>query len=201
MFLQVSYFSFSNHILNTTHALWFCQHIHTVWESVFGWIRKDYLALSSFSELVLLVRRQAKQMDLFAIVAWSIWCQRNKIRCNEQNLPLGKIMESSASLLTEFQKHYNSGVRVPQQRDVKWKPPTASMMWKTNFDGAMFSEFGLAGIGVVITYQKPGGVGHGSIIGTNNQTHFSLSSAVGSPVYPWVGLSAICVWRRFGGHH
>ena len=78
---------------------------------------------------------------------------RNKIRCNEQSLPLGKITESAASLLIEFQKHYNSGVRVPRQRDVKWKPPTASMMWKTNFDGAMFSNFDLAGIGVVIRNQ------------------------------------------------
>ena len=62
-------------------------------------------------------------------------------------------MESAASLLIEFQKHYNSGVRVPRQRDVKWKPPTASTMWKTNFDGAMFSNFDLAGIGVVIRNQ------------------------------------------------
>ena len=53
-------------------------------------------------------------------------------------------MESAASLINEFQKHYNSGVRVPRQRDVKWEPPTASMMWKTNFDGAMFSESDLA---------------------------------------------------------
>ena len=78
---------------------------------------------------------------------------RNKIRCNEQSLPLGKIMESAASLLIEFQKHYNSGVRVPRQRDVKWKPHTASMMWKTDFDGTMFSKFDLAGIGVVIRNQ------------------------------------------------
>ena len=65
-------------------------------------------------------------------------------------LPLGKIMESATSLLTEFQKHYSHGVCVPRQRDVKWKPPTAAMMWKTNFDTAMFSESDQAGIGVVV---------------------------------------------------
>ena len=62
------------------------------------------------------------------------------MRCNEPCLPLGKIMDSAASLLIDFQKHYNQAVCAPRPRDVKWKPPTEAMMWKTNFDGAMFLE-------------------------------------------------------------
>ena len=72
------------------------------------------------------------------------------MRCNEQCLPLGKITESVASLLTEFQKHSSHRVSVPRQRDVKWHPPTAAMMWKTNFDRAIFSESNQVGIGVVV---------------------------------------------------
>ena len=53
----------------------------------------------------------------------------------------------------EFQKYYSHGIRVPRQRDFKWKPPTAAMMWKTNFDRAMFSESDQAGIGVVVRNQ------------------------------------------------
>ena len=106
--------------------------------------------LASFLDLVSLVARQSKQLELFATVAWSIWCRRNKLRCNEQCLPLGKIMESATSLLTEFQKHSSHRVSVPRQRDVNWHPPTAAMMWKTNFNGAMFSESDQADIGVVV---------------------------------------------------
>ncbi|KAK9999069.1 hypothetical protein SO802_018672 [Lithocarpus litseifolius] len=49
-----------------------------------------------------------------------------------------------------LQKHNHSIVRVPRQRDVKWKPPSAAMKLKTNFDEVMFSESDQAEIGVVI---------------------------------------------------
>ena len=62
-------------------------------------------------------------------------------------------MESAASLLSDFQKRYDHGVGVPRHRDGKWEPPTAAMMWKTNFDGAMFSESDQVGIGVVVRNQ------------------------------------------------
>ena len=75
------------------------------------------------------------------------------MRCNEPCLPLGKIMDSAASLLIDFQKHYNQAVCAPRPRDVKWKPPTEAMMWKTNFNEAMFPESDQAGIGVVVRNQ------------------------------------------------
>ena len=103
-----------------------------------------------FSDLVSLVGGNSNQLEIFVTVAWSIWCRRNKLRCNELCLPLGKIMDSAASLLTDFQKHYSHAVHVPRQRDVKWKPPIAAMMWKINFDGTVFPEFDQVGIGVVV---------------------------------------------------
>ena len=68
-------------------------------------------------------------------------------------MPLGKIMESAASLLSDFQKHYSHGVSVLRHRDVKWEPPTTTIMWKTNFDRAMFSESDQVRIGVVVRNQ------------------------------------------------
>nr|POE92582.1 hypothetical protein CFP56_43006 [Quercus suber] len=59
-------------------------------------------------------------------------------------------MESAALVLTEFQKHNYSSIRVPRQRNVKWKPPSAAMTLKTNFDGTKFSESDQAKIGVVV---------------------------------------------------
>ena len=55
--------------------------------------------------------------------------------------------------MTDFQKHYSQAVCAPRPRDVKWKPSTEAMMWKTNFDGAMFLESDQAGIGVVVRNQ------------------------------------------------
>ncbi|XP_065617279.1 uncharacterized protein LOC136062310, partial [Quercus suber] len=59
-------------------------------------------------------------------------------------------MDSAASILSDFQKQYSYGISVPRQRHGKWEPPSAARKWKTNFDGAMFSESDQAGIGVVI---------------------------------------------------
>ena len=80
-------------------------------------------------------------------------------------------MESATSLLNEFQKHYSHGIRVPRQRDFKWKSPTAAMMWKTNFDRAMFSESDQAGIGVVVRNQV--GQVMSALSKKNTKTHFN----------------------------
>ena len=64
---------------NTMHALWYCKDILTVWESGFGWLRKDFPMVVSFSDLVSLVGEHSKRLELFASVAWSIWCRRNKM--------------------------------------------------------------------------------------------------------------------------
>ena len=80
-------------------------------------------------------------------------------------------MESATSLLNEFQKHYSHGIRVPRQQDFKWKSPTATMMWKTNFDRAMFSESDQAGIGVVVRNQV--GQVMSALSKKNTKTHFN----------------------------
>ena len=121
----------------------------TVWETVFGWVFKDYPAISEFSDLVALVGEQEKQLELFATIAWFIWCRKNKTRCNEPSVPLGKILESAASLLMEFQSSVKYGAKTVTQRNIKWKPPDGVTV-KTNFDGAMFAESDQAGIGVVV---------------------------------------------------
>lgn len=135
------------------HALWECKQLLTVWEKVFGWILKDHPAISHFTDLVALVGEQAKRLELFAMIAWFIWCHGNKVRCNELSVPLGKILESAASLLMEFQGHIWSGVKASMQQYIKWKTPEGSVV-KTNFDGAMFAKSDQAGIGVVVRIQR-----------------------------------------------
>lgn len=72
---------------------------------------KDHPTISQFTDLVALVGEQVKQLELFATIAWFIWCRRNKMRCNEPSLTLGKILESAASLLMEFQSNIRPGAK------------------------------------------------------------------------------------------
>lgn len=45
----------------------------------------------------------------------------------------------------QVHKHWANG----QSEEIKWKPPGAGL-FKINFDGAVFEELALAGLGVVI---------------------------------------------------
>jgi len=138
---------------STLHALWGCNQLCLVWYKVFGWIFKDYLGVLQVTNLIALVGEHANQLELFATIAWFIWGRRNKVRCNEPSVPLGKILESAAALLRDFQSHSQSGMKALMQRNTKWKPPKGAIV-KTNFDGAMFAESDQAGIGVVVRNNK-----------------------------------------------
>ena len=96
---------------NTLHALWECTQLRMVWEKVFGWILKDHPSISQVTDLVALVGEHANQLVLFATIASFIWGRRNKVRCNEPSITLGKILESAASLLRDFQCHSRSGMK------------------------------------------------------------------------------------------
>ncbi|XP_075665246.1 uncharacterized protein LOC142634880 [Castanea sativa] len=99
-------------IENTMQAKWECKQLLTIWEKGI-WMDFEgppsdlaFYRPGSFSW-----RASETAGTLFSTVAWSIWCRRNKVRCNEPSVPLGKILESVASLLMEFQSHTRSGVK------------------------------------------------------------------------------------------
>ena len=124
---------------STLHALWECSQLRSVWDKVFGWIRKDYPSVSQVTNLVALVPEHTNQLDLFATIAWFIWGRRNKVRCNEPSVPLGKFLENAAALLRDFQSQFRAGMKVSMLWNFKWKPPEGAVV-KANFDGAMFAE-------------------------------------------------------------
>ena len=88
-------------------------------------------------------------LPLFAVTAWSIWYQRNKARLNDNPLPICNIADYAKNYLCEFKEldsHHSHRRRVSPTR---WQPPSAGSV-KTNYDGAMFAESNMAGIGVVV---------------------------------------------------
>ena len=71
------------------------------------------------------------------------------MRCNEPSVPLEKFLENAAALLRDFQSQFQAGVKGSMLRNFKWKP-LEGVVVKANFDGAMFAESDLVGIGVVV---------------------------------------------------
>ena len=92
-------------------------------------------------------------MELFAVTAWSLWRQTNKIRVEESATPLDKIPSEARHYLHEFKNFNAAPVMSKPQRCIKWKPSDADC-FKTNFEGAVFTDTGEAGIGVVIRNSK-----------------------------------------------
>ena len=103
----------------------------------------------SFSDVFKKIRSNPALVPLFAVMAWSIWYQRNKFRLNDNPLPLQNIAGFAKNYLSKFKSLEKSHPHGSSSILRKWHPPTVGAV-KTNYDGAMFRESDKAGIGVVI---------------------------------------------------
>ena len=70
------------------------------------------------------------------------------MRLNEKGLPSEKIFEVTKVYLSDFQAKYPSEMKHPKE-NAKWQPPVEGL-YKTNYDGAVFTESGEAGIGIIV---------------------------------------------------
>ena len=61
------------------HALWACSELDVVWNDVELWNFKNLVRFMDFKELLSWIIAEDKNMELFAVTAWSIWNQRNKV--------------------------------------------------------------------------------------------------------------------------
>jgi len=105
----------------------------------------------------------SKLVELFAMVAWSIWERRNRVRERQKVWGIDEVCHRASELLKEFHDVHKKVPRlVVQSGDTRWKPP-GSGMYKVNFDGALFEEQSCANLGVVIRDSA------GLIIGALNQ--------------------------------
>ena len=84
----------------------------------------------------------------------AIWMRRNKLRLGEKSTPLGQIPASAFDALKEFQQLRPTHAKIPQTaRAVRWRPPPETCV-KANFDSAVFSQAGLAGISIIIRNEQ-----------------------------------------------
>ena len=108
---------------DTQHAIWGYEKVHEIWNPMFDGVRQDYLGTSTFTDLVNLIGRQPKNLELFAAVAWYIWTQRNKLKHNEKFMQPQTILSTASILFSDFQNRNLASPtnhRSRQTRDDKW---------------------------------------------------------------------------------
>nr|POE83156.1 hypothetical protein CFP56_66954 [Quercus suber] len=91
--------------------------------------------------------------ELMASVMWTVWHRRNQLRVNSNALTKAQVPQQAKLVLEMFQNSQqslmNHAADMRTQQRVQWRPPPANCV-KLNFDGAIFSELGKAGLGVVV---------------------------------------------------
>ena len=69
----------------------------------FADVRSKFQSIESMSDLVSIIKAKWKNLEEFAMIAWLIWFQRNKLRINEVAMLSNKLAQSATTLLAEFQ--------------------------------------------------------------------------------------------------
>ena len=136
------------------HALWSCTELNSVWKGKFDWLKNLSRDCSSFLEVIQLCQSHKDLIELFAKTVSLIWACRNQLRVGDNSALLWKLMSLASNSLLEFQR---ASLEPPLARKspttVKWLPPPMGWL-KVNFDGAIFKEKNLVGIGCIIRNDK-----------------------------------------------
>nr|POE78215.1 hypothetical protein CFP56_62013 [Quercus suber] len=96
--------------------------------------------------------KEETDMNLLAVLFWSIWEKRNSARVSGCKMSLQDMRTRAVRLLCDFANAHTTTRQqhspVPAQW-VRWIPPI-SPRYKVNYDGAIFKDLGAAGLGVII---------------------------------------------------
>ena len=104
------------------------------------------------SELIKLIHDKGKDVNLFAMILWTIWNRRNKLRTTNEDYPVSQVSTNAKQALTKYHQA-NQVVKlqspVRSHPRVNWSPPPEKN-FKVNFNEATFKEIRMASLGVVI---------------------------------------------------
>uniref|UniRef100_A0A7N2MU32 Reverse transcriptase domain-containing protein n=1 Tax=Quercus lobata TaxID=97700 RepID=A0A7N2MU32_QUELO len=135
------------------HALWTCTKLDVVWNDHAEWDFRNSTGFLDFKQLVSWLITEGKNLNLFALTAWSVWNQRNRARLQEPANDLQQIAVAAKSRLDDFymsiQRRDSQGRRATHTAQSHWRPPPREVV-KVNFDGATCSQEKTSGVGVVV---------------------------------------------------
>ena len=86
------------------HALWTCTKLDVVWVDHAEWDFRNSTGFVDFKDLVSWLITEGKQLDLFALTAWSVWNQRNRARVQESAIDLQQVAVAAKSSLDDFHR-------------------------------------------------------------------------------------------------
>ena len=137
----------------TLHALWECEKIQISWGSDLNGLRNLHHRPCSITDLFCRVRKEGKNVEQFSVLAWFVWCRRNKSHSNEPYLLPDKVFEAALKSLAEFQVKKAEGSPKQNPAIQKWHPPLLDF-YKINYDGVVFTESDEARLGVVARNER-----------------------------------------------
>ena len=134
------------------HTLWSCPSLTPLWAQNSTWSFQASMLFISFKEIMEKVIEVEVDLALFTTMVWTMWYCRNVIWTSNRLFPIQCIMQEVQSIRTTF---LHLVAPSPPKRvtntchNLKWElPPWPNL--KVNFNGAIFREYNLAGVGVII---------------------------------------------------
>ena len=95
---------------------------------------------------------EGKNLEVFALVIWTIWFRQNQIRTSNHNYPSHQIVPNAIIDLNDFLQLLPStptSLPICKPNRVTWPSPSSHFL-KVYFDGAVFKDEGEASIRAVI---------------------------------------------------
>ncbi|KAK9985180.1 hypothetical protein SO802_034705 [Lithocarpus litseifolius] len=104
--------------------------------------------LNEFIDIVWEIMESYPNVDwiLFAVIAWSLWSNRNSVIHEGKSKGHEVLIRSVADFVEEIKQEKQPPVRLPTKTKFPWSPPRKDW-YKINTDGAVFKEIGSCGSG------------------------------------------------------
>ena len=137
---------------DTSHALWNCPCLSPIWDSDSMWNFQHISEFNSYGDLIKFIIETGKNLELFAVIVWTIWSRRNLLHTSDKPFPISQVLPNAIAAHADFIHTLPAALPALTSHGssrVLWSPPPHPY-FKVNFDGAVFKESNSAGIGVVI---------------------------------------------------